>query len=137
MVCFQGDFKTSKQLRVKCTGFLLLSLAVWTVHLVMLELIDQWSDTVLLEHFKSLSLLDFYSSLKEENFPHMRRHAQKMLVLFGLTYICKQTLMKFNKSRYRSSLTDHLSSVLHISTSDIQPDFSALVQAQHGLDFSH
>ena len=40
--------------------------------------------------------------------------------------------------RYRSSLTDdHLSSVLHISTSDIQPDFSALVQALHILDFSH
>lgn len=107
---------------------------------VQLELIDLQSDTLLTEHFKSVSLLDFSSFFKEENFPHMRRHAQKMLVLFGATYICEQTfsVMKFNKSRYRSALTDdHLSAVLRICTSDIQPDFSALVQAQHRLDFSH
>ncbi|XP_078139742.1 general transcription factor II-I repeat domain-containing protein 2B-like [Centroberyx gerrardi] len=107
---------------------------------VQLELIDLQSDAVLAEHFKSGSLLDFYSSLKEENFPNMRRHAQKMLVLFGSTYICEQTfsMMKFTKSRYRSSLTDdHLSAVLRISTSDIQPDFDALVKAQQRLDFSH
>ncbi|XP_068507798.1 general transcription factor II-I repeat domain-containing protein 2B-like [Syngnathus scovelli] len=106
---------------------------------VQLELIDLQSDAVLAELFKSGSLLDFYSSLKE-NFPNMKRHAQKMLVLFGSTYICEQTfsMMKFMKSRYRSSLTDdHLSAVLRISTSDIQPDFDALVKAQQRLDFSH
>ncbi|XP_024144372.1 general transcription factor II-I repeat domain-containing protein 2A-like [Oryzias melastigma] len=53
---------------------------------VQLELIDLQSDAVLAEQFKSVSLLEFYSSLKEENFPNMRRHAQKMLVLFGSTY---------------------------------------------------
>lgn len=107
---------------------------------VQLELIDLQSDAVLAEQFKSGSLLDFYSSLKKENFPNMRRHAQKMLVLFGSTYICEQTfsVMKFTKSRYRSSLTDdHLSALLRISTSDIQPDFDALVKAQQRLDFSH
>ncbi|XP_005817565.2 general transcription factor II-I repeat domain-containing protein 2-like [Xiphophorus maculatus] len=107
---------------------------------VQLELIDLQSDAVLAELFKSGSLLDFYSSLKEENFPNMKRHAQKMLVLFGSTYICEQTfsMMKFMKSCYRSSLTDdHLSAVLRISTSDIQPDFDALVKAQQRLDFSH
>jgi hypothetical protein len=35
---------------------------------VQLELIDLQSDAVLAEHFKSGSLLEFYSSLKEENF---------------------------------------------------------------------
>ena len=54
---------------------------------VQLELIDLQSDSLLKEHFKSASLLEFYSALKEENFPNMRRHAQKMLVLFGSTYI--------------------------------------------------
>ena len=106
---------------------------------VQMELIDLQSDTLLAEHFRSVPLLDFYSSLKE-NFPHMRRHAQKILVLFGSTYVCEQTfsVMKFNKSRYRSSITDdHLSAVLRIATSDIQPDYSALVQAQDRLDFSH
>ena len=68
----------------------------------------------------------------------MRRHAQKMLVLFGSTYICEQTfsVMKFTKSRYRSSLTDeHLLAVVRISTSDIQPDFDGLVNAQQRLEF--
>ena len=73
---------------------------------VQMELIDLQSDTLLTEHFKSVSLLDFYSFLKE-NFVHLRRHDQKILVLFGSTYICEQT---FNKSRYKSSITDdHLS----------------------------
>lgn len=105
-----------------------------------LELIDLQFDAVPADHFKSGSLLDFYSSLKEENFPNMRRHAQKMLVLFGSTYICEQTfsLMKFTKSRYRSCLTgDHLSALLRIFTSDMQPDFDALVKAQERLDLSH
>ncbi|XP_072436522.1 general transcription factor II-I repeat domain-containing protein 2A-like [Chiloscyllium punctatum] len=105
---------------------------------VQLELIDLQSDTLLAEYFRSVSLLDFYSSLKEENFPHMRRHAQKILVPFGSAYIYEQTfsVMKFNKSKYRSSITDdHLSAVLHISISDIQPDFGALVQAQNRMDF--
>ena len=96
-----------------------------------MELIDLQSDTLLAQHFKSVSLLDFYSFLKEENFPHLRRHAQKILVLFGSTYECEQTfpVMKFNKSRYRSSITDdHLSAVLHISTSDIQPDWISLTE---------
>ncbi|KAK7913722.1 hypothetical protein WMY93_013933 [Mugilogobius chulae] len=107
---------------------------------VQMELIDLQSDTLLAEKFRSVPLNEFYSSLKEENFPHMRRHAQKILVLFGSTYVCEQTfsVMKFNKSRYRSSMTDdHLSAVLRIVTSDIEPDFNALVQAQERLGFSH
>ena len=62
-----------------------------------LELIDLQSDAVLTEQFKSASLLEFYSSLKEKNFRNMKKRAQKMLVLFGSTYTCKQTfsVMKF------------------------------------------
>ena len=107
---------------------------------VQMELIDLQSDTLLADHFKSVSLLDFYSALKEENFPHLRRHAQRILVLFGSTYHCEQTfsVMKFNKSKHRSSMTDdHLSAVLRIATSDIPPDFNALVEAQNRLDYSH
>ena len=37
---------------------------------VQLKVTDLQSETVLSEHFKSVSLLDFYSSLKDENFPH-------------------------------------------------------------------
>ncbi|KAF7649858.1 hypothetical protein LDENG_00134850 [Lucifuga dentata] len=39
---------------------------------VQLELIDLQSDVPLAQHFKALPLLTFYSSLKEENFPHLR-----------------------------------------------------------------
>ncbi|KAL2094030.1 hypothetical protein ACEWY4_011342 [Coilia grayii] len=107
---------------------------------VQLELTDLQSDAVLAEHFKSRSLLDIYPPVKDERLPNLRRHAQKMFLLFGSTYICKHTfsVMKFNKSMYRSFLTDdHLSAALHISTSDIQPDFDALVEDEQRLDFSH
>ena len=70
----------------------------------------------------------------------MRRHAQKMLVLFGSAYTCEQTfsVMRLIKPKYRSSVTDdHLSAVLRISTSDIQPDFDTLVKVQQRLYFSH
>ena len=87
-----------------------------------------WS--TMAEHFKTGSLLDLYSSLKEENFPHMRKDAQKMLVLFGSTYMRTNTLvMKFNRSDPLSD-TCQLSH-LHL----IQPNFMLLFK-QHRLDYS-
>lgn len=41
--------------------------------------------------------------------------------------------MKFNRPR-SSPTDDHLSAVLHTSTSDFRPDFSSLVQEKHRLD---
>ncbi|KAJ3584974.1 hypothetical protein NHX12_013697 [Muraenolepis orangiensis] len=55
---------------------------------LQLELIDLQSDSVSKEKFKSLKLNDFYASLNETAFPNLRRTAQKMLVLFGSTYVC-------------------------------------------------
>ena len=43
--------------------------------------LDLQSDAALVDQFKSTSLLYTYSSLEEENFPNMRTHVQKMLVL--------------------------------------------------------
>ena len=86
---------------------------------VQLELVDLQSDAILAEHLKSQPLLNFYSSLKQEKFPNIRRHAQKMFVFFGSSYICEQTfsVMEFNKSRYRFSHNDdHLSVMLRIAT---------------------
>ncbi|KAJ3582563.1 hypothetical protein NHX12_000480 [Muraenolepis orangiensis] len=57
---------------------------------LQLELIDLQSDSVSKEKFKSLKLNDFYASLNETAFPNLRRTAQKMLVLFGSTYVCKK-----------------------------------------------
>lgn len=74
----------------------------------------------------TISTLDnFYGSLKETQFPNLHRHAQRMLVSFGSTYVCEQTfsVMNYNKSRYKSWLTDkHLSSVLRIANSDMTPE---------------
>ena len=75
---------------------------------LQLELIDLQSDAVIGELFKTISLTRFYAYLDEQNFPKIRSHAQKMFVLFESTYVCEQTfsVMKYNKSRHRSSLTD-------------------------------
>ncbi|KAJ3584060.1 hypothetical protein NHX12_014556, partial [Muraenolepis orangiensis] len=84
---------------------------------LQLELIDLQSDSVSKEKFKSLKLNDFYASLNETAFPNLRRTAQKMLVLFGSTYVCEQTfsVMKINKAHHRSKLTDqHLRSVENV-----------------------
>ena len=73
---------------------------------------DPQSDILMAVHSRSVPMLEFYSSLKQENFAPMR-HAQKILVLFGCIFICEQTfsVMKFNKFRYRSSSTyDYLHS---------------------------
>ncbi|KAL2092913.1 hypothetical protein ACEWY4_012711 [Coilia grayii] len=105
-----------------------------------LELIDMQCDPALKEKFTSSSLHKFYGALNENQFPNMRKHAQRMLVLFGSTYVCEQTfsVMNYNKSRYRSRLTDkHLSSVLRISTSNTTPNFDGLVKRGDRLNCSH
>nr|KAF6360164.1 hypothetical protein mMyoMyo1_011117 [Myotis myotis] len=98
---------------------------------VQLKLIDLQSDFVLKEKFSSLELRDFYASLNEATFPNIRRMAQKILVLFGSTYICEQTfsVVNINKAPHRSSLTDeHLRSILRIATTKLTPDFDALAK---------
>ncbi|XP_068598240.1 general transcription factor II-I repeat domain-containing protein 2A-like [Brachionichthys hirsutus] len=107
---------------------------------LQLELIDLQSDSALKDTFKSLNLNDFYASLNEATFPNLRRTAQKMLVLFGSTYVCEQTfsVMNINKSRHRSKLTDqHLRSILRIATTKITPDFDALAKKGDQQHCSH
>ena len=104
------------------------------------ELIDLQCDLLLAEKFKSDSLLNFYASLNEASFPNLKAQAQKMLVLFGSTYICEQTfsLMKHNKSKTRSAMTNqHLEAVLSIATTDIAPDFNLLVKSHQYHQASH
>jgi 17beta-estradiol 17-dehydrogenase/3beta-hydroxysteroid 3-dehydrogenase/mitotic-spindle organizing protein 1 len=107
---------------------------------LQLELIDLQCDALLAEQFKSVPLPNFYASLNLQTFPRVKAHARKMLVLFGSTYICEQTfsVMKFNKSKHRSAMTDdHLSAVLRIATTEMMPDFNSLVNAHQRLHSSH
>ncbi|XP_027861956.1 general transcription factor II-I repeat domain-containing protein 2-like [Xiphophorus couchianus] len=109
-------------------------------HELQLELIDLQSDSVSKEKFRSLKLNDFYASLNEATFPNLRRTAQKMLALFGSTYVCEQTfsVMNINKARYRSRLTDqHLRSILRIATTKLTPDFDALAKKGEQQHCSH
>ncbi|XP_033842308.1 general transcription factor II-I repeat domain-containing protein 2-like [Periophthalmus magnuspinnatus] len=107
---------------------------------VQLELIDLQSDSTLKEKFSTLKLNDFYASLNEATFPNLRRTAQKMLTLFGSTYLCEQTfsVMNINKDRHRSRLTDqHLGSILRIATTKLTPDFDALAKQGDQQHCSH
>ncbi|XP_058846468.1 general transcription factor II-I repeat domain-containing protein 2A-like [Acipenser ruthenus] len=107
---------------------------------LQLELIELQCDSTVKEKYHSQTLDKFYASLNETKFPNIRNVAQKILVLFASTYVCEQTfsLLNFNKSRYRSQLTDqHLSSVLRISTTRTAPDFDAIVKKGDQLHCSH
>ncbi|XP_067943097.1 general transcription factor II-I repeat domain-containing protein 2B-like [Watersipora subatra] len=107
---------------------------------LQLKLIDLQSDPVLKEKFNSLKLNDFYASFNEAAFPNLRRTAQKMLALFGSTYVCEQTfsIMNINKASHRSQLTDqHLRSILRIATTKLTPDFDALAKKGDQQHCSH
>ncbi|XP_076147302.1 general transcription factor II-I repeat domain-containing protein 2-like [Alosa pseudoharengus] len=107
---------------------------------VQLELIDLQSDSLLKEKFNSLKLNDFYAALNEAMFPNLRKTAQKMLTLFGSTYVCEQTfsVMNINKSSHRSRLTDqHLGAILRIATTKLTPDFDALAKKGDQQHCSH
>ena len=98
---------------------------------LQLVLIDLQSDYLLKEKFQVLKLNEFYALLNDATFPNMQKMAQRMLVLFGSTYICEQTfsLMNFNKSNHKSRSTDtQLKSVLTIATTKLSPDFDTLAK---------
>ena len=105
-----------------------------------IEPIDLQCDALLAEQFNSVPLPNFYASLNEQTFPRIKAHARKMLVLFGSTYICEQTVsvMKFNKSKHRSAMTDdHLAAVLRIATTEMMPDFNSLGKAHQRFHSSN
>lgn len=92
------------------------------------------------EENQLLSLPDFYRSLEKAKFPLMKRHAKRMMSLFGSTYICEQTfsLLTLNKSRLRTKMTDsHLCDVLRISTTKLTPDLPAILQSKVQHHCSH
>uniref|UniRef100_A0A674JT19 HAT C-terminal dimerisation domain-containing protein n=1 Tax=Terrapene triunguis TaxID=2587831 RepID=A0A674JT19_9SAUR len=107
---------------------------------LQLELIDIQCDSTLKEKNNSEKQDEFYASMSETKFPNIRKVAQKIFVLFSYTCVCKQTfsLLNYNKSRYRSQLTDeHLSSILWISTTRMTLDFDAIVKKGDQLHCSH
>lgn len=107
---------------------------------IQLELLDLQADNVLKEKFKSVTLLEFYGSLSEATFPHLKDFAAKLLSLFGSTYICEQAFscLKINKSKNRSMLTDcNLKAIMRITTSKMVPQFKNIIKNCEQLHTSH
>lgn len=65
-------------------------------------------------------------------FPELSRMFKRTMCLFGSTYLCEKlfSTMNFNKSKYRSRLTDkHLQAILRVSTvSSLKPNVSQLCE---------
>lgn len=107
---------------------------------LQLELIDLQCDMVLKDKFNSLKLDEFYASLSAAKFPNIWKMAQRMLVLFGSTYVCEQTfsVMNNNKAPHRSQMSEeHLRSVLKIATTELPPVFDALAKKDDQQHCSH
>ncbi len=103
---------------------------------VQLELIELQCDVSLCSRHQLLPLSEFYTSLETSRFPLIKRQAQRMMSLFGSTYIC--SLMTLNKSPLRASLTDrHLCDLLRISTSRLTPDLTSVLKSTAQHHFSH
>lgn len=110
---------------------------------LQLELIELQCDNdlkALFEKEHEDNIEKFYQKLDVIKFKNLRALAQRMLVIYGSTYICEQTfsVMKHNKSKTRPRLTDgHLEAVLKIATSNFTPDYEKLVGNCKQLHVSH
>lgn len=105
-----------------------------------LEIIELQSDDTLKQLFNNSSRLDFYKNLPKHNFPNLIKHAQKMMSMFGSSYLCEQVFstMKLRKNKLRNKLTDeHLECVLRISSSNIEPNFDDIINEQSKFHLSH
>lgn len=135
---FQDFSVIEKEIQLFSTSFLMDVDAV--EESLKLELIKMQSDDSLKNQHQLLSLPDFYRSLDKARFPLMRRHAKRMMSLFGSAHICEQTFSLLNliKNRLRTKMTDsHLCDVLRISTTKLTPDLPAILQSKAQRHCSH
>jgi len=61
---------------------------------IQLELIELQESSELKSAFRDLSLEKLYSSLPASTYPALRKHANRMVSLFGSTYICERRFQK-------------------------------------------
>lgn len=104
-----------------------------------IELIELQNNIELKQMFLNVPKLEFYKKLNKELFPNLILHAQKMIAIFGSSYVCEQVFstMKLRKSSVRNRLTDsHLGSILRISSSQIEPNFDEIVEKQSQFHFA-
>uniref|UniRef100_H3APJ3 HAT C-terminal dimerisation domain-containing protein n=1 Tax=Latimeria chalumnae TaxID=7897 RepID=H3APJ3_LATCH len=96
------------------------------------EVIELQSNSELMAKYNNLSLLEFYRLYVDaDKFPNLRRHALKIVSLFGTTYCCEQFFSKLSitKNHLRAKLTDDsLENQLRIATSSVPVDITRLTK---------
>ena len=135
---FQDFSVIEKQIKLFSTPFLVDAEEV--KESLQVELIEMQCDDSLKGQRQLPSLPDFYQSLGSAKFPLMRRHTNRMMSLFGSTYVCEHTfcLLNQSKNRLRARMTDdHLCEVLRASTTELSLDMSAILQSKGQLHCSH
>lgn len=97
---------------------------------IQLELVELQLNSQFQEDMQTKSLPEALASLDDARFKNLKNWAQRLMVMFGSTYRCESafSLMKFNKSKYRSQLTDsNLANILKICTSSDEPNFDVVL----------
>ncbi|XP_071059422.1 general transcription factor II-I repeat domain-containing protein 2A-like [Pseudochaenichthys georgianus] len=103
---------------------------------LQMQLIDRQCNSELKAKFREVNgkadeLGQFIRELPP-SFPELSRMFKRTMCLFGSTYMCEQlfSTMNFNKSKYRSRLTDeHLQAILRVSTaSSLKPHVAQLCE---------
>uniref|UniRef100_H3A113 HAT C-terminal dimerisation domain-containing protein n=1 Tax=Latimeria chalumnae TaxID=7897 RepID=H3A113_LATCH len=96
------------------------------------EVIELQSNSELMAKYNNLSLLEFYRLYVDaDKFPNLRRHALKIVSLFGTTYCYEQFFSKLSitKNHLRAKLTDdNLENQLRIATSSVPVDITRLTK---------
>ncbi|KAL0994516.1 hypothetical protein UPYG_G00123280 [Umbra pygmaea] len=101
-----------------------------------MELIDLQCNSELKAKFREVSgradkLGQFLRELTP-SFPELSRMFKRTMCLFGSTYLCEKlfSTLNFNKSKYRTRLTDeHLQSLLRVSiASSLKPNVARLCE---------
>ncbi|XP_077067685.1 general transcription factor II-I repeat domain-containing protein 2-like [Siphateles boraxobius] len=103
---------------------------------LQMELIDLQCNSELKAKFREVSgnadKLGHFLRELPPTFPELSRMFKRTMCLFGSTYLCEKlfSTMNFNKSKYRSRLTDeHLQATLRVSTvSSLKPNVSQLCE---------
>ncbi|CAI5657912.1 unnamed protein product [Oreochromis niloticus] len=103
---------------------------------LQMELIELQCNSELKAKFREVSgkadkLGQFLRELSP-SFPRLSRTFKRTMCLFGSTYLCEKlfSTLNFNKSKYRSRLTDdHLQDILRVSTaSSLRPNLARLCE---------
>ena len=72
------------------------------------------------------NLIIFWHAVMKERFPVLKKHANRLICMYGTSYQCEQTFsaMKIIKNVYRTRVTDtHLNDLVLAATTKYSPNF--------------